>query len=98
MQWKRAAAAVTVAAAAAIGAGTMASASASAPAGHGRNDAVIRVINLHKAYERALPRAHHGRIMGKLQPRGKRVDAKGATGPTSCVEPNCNLTYHDGQV
>ena len=96
MQWKRAAAAVTVAAAAAIGASTMAGASASAPAGHGRSGAVIRVINLHQAYQRALPLAHHGRVMGKLQPRGKRLHVKGATGPTSCVEPNCNLTYHDG--
>ncbi len=96
MQWKRAAAAVTVAAA--IGASTMASASASVPARHGPSGAVIRVINLHKAYQRALPLAHHGRVMGKLQPRGKRLHVKGATGPASCVEPNCNLTYHDGLV
>jgi hypothetical protein len=98
MQWKRAAAAVTVAAAAAIGVGTMAGASASVPARHGPSGAVIRVINLHKAYQRALPLAHHGRVMGKLQPRGKRLNVKGATGPASCVEPNCNLTYHNGLV
>ena len=98
MQWKRAAAAVTVAAAAAIGASTMAGASASVPARHGPSGAVIRVINLHQAYQRALPLAHHGRVMGKLQPRGQRLHVKGATGPASCVEPNCNLTYHDGLV
>jgi hypothetical protein len=76
----------------------MASASASARPGHAPAGFVVKVINLHQAYQRALPLARHGRIMGQVRPRGKRLTVKGARGPAACVEPNCNLAYAGGAV
>jgi hypothetical protein len=58
----------------------------------------VHVINLHQPYLRALPRAHHGPIMDKMQPRGHRVHTKAVYGPDACVEPNCNLGYGGGSV
>jgi hypothetical protein len=98
VQWKRAAAAVVVAAVASIGVTAMASASAPSPGRPGVTGPLFKIVNLHNAYARALPLAKHGRIMGELQPRGKRMNLKGATGPAVCVEPNCNLAYGGSPV
>ena len=78
----------------------MASASLPPPAsgGHSASPPVIKIVNLHQAYQGALPLAHHGPIMGELRPRGRRATAKGARGPANCVEPNCNLVYNSGPV
>ena len=100
MQWKKVAAAIAVAAATSISGAAAASASLapSAPKGHSTTAPVIKIVNLRQAYQHALPLAHHGRIMGKLQPRGKHVSRKAPHGPTTCVEPNCNLVYNGGSV
>ena len=100
MQWKKVAAAIAVAAATSISGAAAASASLapSAPKGHSTSAPVIKIVNLRQAYQHALPLAHHGRIMGKLQPRGKHVSPKAPHGPTTCVEPNCNLVYNGGSV
>ena len=107
MQWKKVAAAIAVAAATSISGAAAASASLapSAPRAHSTSAPAIKIVDLHQAYQHALPLAHHGRIMGKLQPRGKHVSAKAPHKstkaphePTTCVEPNCNLAYNGGSV
>jgi serine protease len=68
-------------------------ASASAPAGP---LPPVRV-NLHHAYERALPHIRHGRIAGIVRPVGKRPKAMPRVG-AACAEPNCPVIYHGGPV
>jgi Ricin-type beta-trefoil lectin domain/Putative Ig domain len=54
------------------------------------------IVNLHRAYERALPHVRLGRIAGIIPPLGKRVKAR--TLAAGCTEPNCPLVYNGGSV
>ena len=68
-----------------------ASAQQHAPAAH--------KVNLHAAYERALPHAHHGRVIMTLSRSAlRRHGAQAQTQASSCAEPNCNLAYNGGPV
>ena len=61
----------------------------------------VHVINLHQAYQSALPRAAVRNIAGVVPPRGRRVSApasRAVSAPSACVEPNCDLTYNGGPV
>jgi Putative Ig domain/Ricin-type beta-trefoil lectin domain len=54
-------------------------------------------VNLHQAFDRALPHVKHGRIAGIVIPVGKHKPAvrRAAAG---CIEPNCDLVYQGGPV
>src|SRR5260370_38223380 len=64
----------------------------------------IRVINLHSAYEKALPTARAGRLSGIVYARGKAAAKRLTSGKrvkhlskgkqNSCTEPNCPLVYN----
>jgi serine protease len=64
----------------------------------------FKVINLHSAYEKALPKARAGKLSGIVYARGKQPAAakhvkqltKGKQ--NSCTEPNCPLVYNGGSV
>jgi Ricin-type beta-trefoil lectin domain/Putative Ig domain len=55
------------------------------------------VVNLHQAFNRALPHVRHGRIAGIVVPVGKRHKPAVRTA-AACTEPNCNLVYQGGSV
>lgn len=102
MQWKKAAVIPVVAAACLSASSASASAagdSVSLPkGGGGASVPVIKVVDLHRAYLRALPDARHGAVVDKLRPRGRRTAVRGSAGPASCVEPNCDVSYNGGSV
>jgi len=82
---------------------TMAAASASTTARKARATAPVpsvKVINLHSAYQKALPLVHHGPV--KILPlAGKKETGRPAAkaAPKSpCTEPNCDLPYNGGPV
>jgi hypothetical protein len=66
----------------------------------------FKVINLHSAYEKALPNARAGKLAGIVYARGKQAAAakskqvkhltKGKR--NSCTEPNCPVVYNGGPV
>jgi Putative Ig domain/Ricin-type beta-trefoil lectin domain len=58
------------------------------------------LVNLHQAFERALPHVTPSRIGGVTFPRGLlRAGARAAaTAGASCSEPDCPLTYNGGPV
>ncbi|MDA8322958.1 MAG: ricin-type beta-trefoil lectin domain protein [Actinomycetota bacterium] len=67
----------------------------------------LHVMNLHAAYERALPTAKSGKPSGIVYALGHApkaahgagtTSASGATVASGCSEPNCNLVYHGGPV
>jgi Putative Ig domain/Ricin-type beta-trefoil lectin domain len=61
-----------------------------------KNAPPIRVINLHSAYEKALPHARAGKIAGIVYAKDKQpaIHKLGR----SCSEPNCPLLYNGGSV
>ena len=70
-----------------------------------RTAPAIKVINLHSAYEKALPKARAGRLSGIVYARGKQSGTHAAkvtrrAGKTghACSEPNCPLVYNGGAV
>jgi serine protease len=108
--WRASCLIVAVAAALAVPAST-AAAAGTAPAGGGaaasraaagtrRSLPPIKVVNWHRAYERALARdkgRKPGTIAGIVYARGKAP--KAAFGPhASCTEPHCQVSWHGGPV
>ncbi len=88
--------------AAAIAAAALLLAAAPASAAGGRSAAAgppLHVISLHAAFARALPHATPGPEAGIIPPLGKRLPAaSAASAPSSCAEPNCDLSYGGGAV
>lgn len=54
------------------------------------------VINLHRAFEARLGHTRPGKVGGIIYARGRHPRPSAAA--SSCVEPNCALTYHGGSV
>ncbi|MHB1434235.1 MAG: Ig domain-containing protein, partial [Streptosporangiaceae bacterium] len=62
----------------------------------------VRMINLHAAYQRAVPTARSGKPSGIVYPRGRRPRSA-APAANQCpsgtgTEPNCKLAYGGGEV
>lgn len=68
---------------------------ASAHAASAAARARFKIVNLSRAYQRALPHARAGRVASELYPRGRRPASTPAG--NQCTEP-CPLTYYGGPV
>jgi Ricin-type beta-trefoil lectin domain/Putative Ig domain len=92
------------AAACLIGSASAAQAQPVGKAPHLGKSPTVTVINLHKAFEKALPTARAGKIAGIVYARGKapaaakRHKALGKGKQADCSEPNCPLVYNGGPV
>src|SRR5947209_9937582 len=91
--------AAAVTAAGLLGAGQAAQVRTAGPARH------VKVVHLHRAYERALGQVRPGRISGIVRPRGtgaalpRRSRAAARPNPvTACQEPNCPVSRGTGPV
>ncbi len=76
--------------------GGMAS-TATASAASGSKAPPPTVVNLHRAFDRALPLAGHGPIKYGMRPQGKRP-ARTANTASGCIEPNCPMSDQGGPV
>jgi hypothetical protein len=71
---------------------------------HAGKSLPISAINLHSAFEKALPHAKAGRLSGIYYAKGKapaeakRHKALGKGKQADCAEPNCPLVYNGGPV
>lgn len=62
-------------------------------AGAAHSAPVLHKVNLHSAFDRALPKVHSAPKAGIIAPRGKPHGAS-----LACTEPACDLTWQGGPV